>query len=107
MLRFTRPLRADDESFLLRIVTGDETWIHHFESQTKKRVEWHHQTSRKKFKATFSAEKVVVTAFWDAERVVLVDVIPRVETITSDMHNQTIQTFQKRCRIVGTDTDVA
>jgi len=107
VFRFTRPLRAADESFLWRIVTGDETWIHHFETQAKKRVEWHHQTSQKKFKATSSAEKVMVTAFWVTERVVLIDIIMRVQTITSDMQVQTLKTFQKRCRRVGTHTNVA
>ena len=29
---------ADGESFLSRIVNGDETWINHFERQTKKTV---------------------------------------------------------------------
>jgi hypothetical protein len=27
--------KADGESFLSRIITGDETWIHHFEPETK------------------------------------------------------------------------
>ena len=90
MFRFILPLRADGESFLWRIVTGDETWIHHFEPQTKKKVEWHHQTSRKKFKATPLAGKIVATAFWDAVEMVFVDIIPRVQTVTSDTHIQTL-----------------
>jgi hypothetical protein len=78
-----------------------------FNRGQKKKVEWHHETSRKKFKATSSAGKVVVTAFWDAEEVVLVD-IPRVQTSISDMHIQTlIKTFQKRFRIAGRHTNVA
>ena len=36
---------ADGESFLSRIVNGDETWINHFERQTKRQpVEWHNPT---------------------------------------------------------------
>jgi hypothetical protein len=66
-------------------------------------VEWHHQTSQKKCKATSSAGKVVATAFWDAEGVVL-----RELTITSDMNIRTlIKTSQKRFRIVGPCTNVA
>jgi hypothetical protein len=52
---------ADGESFLSQIVTGDETWIHHFELETKRQsVVWNHPTSRrKKFKVTPSAEEEV------------------------------------------------
>jgi histone-lysine N-methyltransferase SETMAR len=51
---------ADGESFLSRIVTGDEIWIHHFEPETKRQsVEWRHPTSplRKKFKVTLQQGK--------------------------------------------------
>lgn len=52
---------AHGESFLSWIVTGDKTWIHHFEPQTKgQSVEWHHPASwKKKFMATPSAGKVM------------------------------------------------
>jgi len=36
-------------------------------------VDWHHPASQKKFKATLSAGKVMVTVFWDAEGVILVE----------------------------------
>jgi hypothetical protein len=36
----------DGESFLARIVTGDEAWINHFEPETKRQsMERHHPTS--------------------------------------------------------------
>jgi hypothetical protein len=39
---------TEGDSFLQRIVTGDESWIHHFQPQTKKASkEWHHSTSPK------------------------------------------------------------
>jgi hypothetical protein len=56
----------DGESFLARIVTGDEAWINHFEPETKRQsMEWHHPTSpwRNKFKVTPSAGKVTATVF--------------------------------------------
>ena len=35
-----------DKTFLQRIVTGDETWVHHFEPESKKAsMEWHNPTS--------------------------------------------------------------
>jgi len=45
-------------------VTGDETWIHHFElKEMAAIVDWHHPASQKKFKAILSAEKVTATVF--------------------------------------------
>ena len=35
--------RHEGDDFLLRIVTGDESWFHHFEPETKRQImEWHH-----------------------------------------------------------------
>ena len=35
-----------DKTFLQRIVTGDETWVHHFEPESKRAsMEWRHPTS--------------------------------------------------------------
>jgi histone-lysine N-methyltransferase SETMAR len=62
---------ADGESFLLRIITGDETWIHHFEPETKRQsMEWHHPTflCRKKFKVTPSVGKVMASVFLGCRR---------------------------------------
>jgi hypothetical protein len=70
------------------IVFGDETWIHHFESQTRgQSLEWHHPTSprKKKFKATPSAGEVMVTIFWDAEGLILVDIMSCDQSISSDL----------------------
>jgi len=56
--------RDDGESFLPRIINGNEKWIHHFGLQTKRQsMEWHYQTSapKKEFRATPSAE--VMTTF--------------------------------------------
>ena len=41
---------------------GDEIWLHHFESETKKQsMEWHHANSseKKQFKTAFLAGKVL------------------------------------------------
>ena len=60
---------AHDESFLSRIATEDETWIYHFQPQTKiYPMEWYHSTSfpKKKFKATHLAGKFMATISRDA-----------------------------------------
>jgi len=59
---------AEGDGFLERIVTGDETWVHYLQPETKKASkEWHHTSSpkRKKFRTKPSAGKVMLTLFWD------------------------------------------
>ena len=50
-------------AFLKRIVTGDETWIHHFEPESIRQMEWSHPESpvKQKFKNRPSAGKVMLT----------------------------------------------
>ncbi|GFR34070.1 histone-lysine N-methyltransferase SETMAR [Trichonephila clavata] len=67
---------GDGNDFPFRIVTGDETWLHHFTPESKaSSMEWRHPSSpvRKKFKTTPSAGKVLLTVFWDAQGVLLLD----------------------------------
>ena len=85
---------AEGEVFLSRIVTGDETWAHHYELEMKRQsVEWHHPQSprKKELKTTPSARNVMINAFWDTDRVILVDVMARDETVNSDMYIKTLQ----------------
>jgi hypothetical protein len=80
---------ADGESLLSRIVTVDETWIPHFEPQTKTQsIEWHHPMSprKKKFKATPSAWRVMTTVSLHAERVIFVDIMPEDQIINSGLY---------------------
>jgi [histone H3]-lysine36 N-dimethyltransferase SETMAR len=94
-------LHADGDEFLGRIVTGDETWLHHFDPETKRQsLEWHHTTSprTKKFKVVASAGKVMATVFWDMHGVILVDIMPTGATINSESYVRTLQKLQKRLR---------
>ena len=71
--------------FLKRIVTGDETWIHHYDPESKQQsMQWKHATSPspRKFKVQASAGKVMCTIFWDAEGILLVDFVPHKATVT-------------------------
>ena len=60
--------RCDKEgdAFLDRIITGDETWVHHYEPECKRQsMEWKQPQSpiRKKFKSQQSAGKFMLTVF--------------------------------------------
>jgi len=59
---------AEGDSFLNRIITGDETRCHHYEPESKwQSMEWQHVNSPSKimFKTLPSAGKVICTVFWD------------------------------------------
>ncbi|KAF6038988.1 hypothetical protein EB796_002706 [Bugula neritina] len=44
-------MHAEDETFLQRIITGDETWVHQYEPESKRRsMEWRHADSPRKKK---------------------------------------------------------
>ena len=71
---------AEGDGFLGRIVTGDETWVHCHQPETKKASkEWSHTSSPKpkKFRTQPSAGKVMVTLFWDERGVILEHYMPR------------------------------
>lgn len=76
---------ADPEQFLQRFITMDETWVHHFEPETKEQSkQWKHQGSPapKKAKAVISAGKVMASVFWDSEGILMVDYLKKGHTIT-------------------------
>lgn len=64
----------EGDEFLSKIVTGDETWVYLFEPESKRQsLEWKHAKSptRKKFKASRSVKKVMLTIFWDMKGPIL------------------------------------
>jgi hypothetical protein len=70
---------ADEgEDMLNRIVTGDESWMHHYQSKSKhaSMQQKHpsspsHSTKKFKFTSMPSAGKVMLTMFWDSQGVLL------------------------------------
>lgn len=76
---------TNPDNFFSRIVTGDETWLHHWDPETKQEsMQWKHKTSPapKKFRTQASAGKVMATIFWDTDGVILIDYLPPKTTIT-------------------------
>ena len=82
------------------IVTGDEMWVHHFTPESKAAsMEWKHLSSpvRKKFKTTPSAGKVLLTVFWDAQGVLLLDFL-EVGTINATRYCDTLSKLKEAIR---------
>jgi len=80
---------AEGDSFVGRIVTGDETWGHYHQPETKKAIkEWRHTSSpkSKKFRTQPSDGRVMLTLFWDERGVIFEHYMPRGNTVTSAMY---------------------
>jgi hypothetical protein len=86
MPELLKRFEAEGDGFLERIVTGDETWVHYHQLETKKgSKELRHASSPKpkKFRTQPSAGKVMLTLFWDERGVILEHYMARKNTVTS------------------------
>ncbi|PNF15535.1 hypothetical protein B7P43_G16529, partial [Cryptotermes secundus] len=77
--------------FLDRIITGDETWIHHCEPESKRQsMEWKHpqSPSKKNFKSQLSARKLMLTVYLDSQGRILEHFQERGTTINSARYSE-------------------
>ena len=83
--RYLLPRFEDDPSdFIERVVTQDETLVHHFDLESKMQSkQWKQPGSPppKKFKRVHSAGKVMASIFWDSQRVIMIDYLEQSRTI--------------------------
>jgi hypothetical protein len=71
-----------------RIVTADETWAHHYETESKAQsMAWKQPTSpvTKKVRSQPSASKITLTIFSDIKGEILVHFTPKGETVNSQI----------------------
>jgi hypothetical protein len=76
----------EDPGILEWIVTGDKTWVHHYEPESKRHsMEWNHLSSlvRKKFKQQPSCKKLMLTFFWDIRGPIVAKFQAHGETVNS------------------------
>ena len=77
--------RSKEDDSLSRLVTVDETWVHYYEPVNKAQSsQWVGLGSPrpKKFKTQPSAGEVMVTVFWDAQGLNMLDFLAKKSTIT-------------------------
>ena len=78
--------REEGDNFLQQIVAVDETWVHHYEPESKwQSMQWKHPSSpvAKKFKMQPSAGKLMLTVFWDSQGPILETYQESGTTVTS------------------------
>jgi len=69
----------------------DETWLYHYNPETKQQsMEWRHSGSPrpapKKFRVQKPAGKVLALIFWDQESILLIDYLPKGQTINAEYY---------------------
>jgi len=82
--------QRDPNDFLSRLVTMDETWLYHYDLETKQQsMEWRHSgsTRPKKFWVQKSAGKVIASIFWDQDGILLIDYLPKGQTINVEYYS--------------------
>ena len=73
-----------------RLVTMDETWLYHYDPQTKQQsMECRHSgsTRPKKFRVQTSAGKFLASIFWDQDGILLTDYIPKDQNINTEYYS--------------------
>jgi len=73
-----------------RLLTMDETWLYHYDPETKHQsMEWRHSGSSrpKKFRVQKSAGKFLTSIFWDQDGILLIDYLPKGQTINVEYYS--------------------
>ena len=95
--------REEGDDFLLKIVTGDETWTHHYDPEEKNQSKKYRHTSSpppRKFKVAPSAGKILATIFWDGNQVLLCEFLDKGATVNSPRYIETLRNLRRRvCRV--------
>lgn len=88
--KFVSRCMADD-TFLSRIITTDETWVHYYEPESKRQSSiWKHLDSPppKKAKVVKSLGKVMCIMFMDISGMLLVHMVPSGQTVNANYYSK-------------------
>ena len=93
--------KANSQHFLSRIVTMDETWLHHYDHETKEQSkEWKLRggSRPKKFRFQKSARKVMASVFWDKEGIIMIDYLQKGKTINADYYTSLLDQLKQKLK---------
>jgi len=82
--------RRNPNDFPSQLVTMDETWLYHYDPETKQQsMEWQHSSSPrpKKFRVRKSAGKVLALIFWDQDGILLIHYLLKGKTINTEYYS--------------------
>jgi len=98
-------LRHDSNNFLSQLVTMHETWLYHYDPETKlQSMEWWHSGSprAKKFQVQKFAGKVLASIFWDQDAILLIDYLSKGQTINAEYYSSLLvllkDILKEKCR---------
>ena len=94
----------DPGDFIERVVTEDETWVHHFYPESKMQsIQWKYPDSSppKTFKRVHSARKVIASIFWDSQGVIMIDYLGQGRTINSAYYAGELRRLRQCSALVG------
>ena len=84
-------INHNENTFLNWIATGDATWVHYAEPETKAQSKHLISSPPKRFKLSPSACKVMLVTFWDVPEIILAHFMPKCQTVTSRYYSEVIK----------------
>ena len=94
-------LASDDESFLSRVITGDESWVYGYNPETKRQSsQWKIPTSPrpKKARQMKSNLKSMNISFFDIKRIVRKEFVPTGQTVNSGFYCEVLWRLCEKVR---------
>ncbi|GFX27903.1 mariner Mos1 transposase [Trichonephila clavipes] len=97
-LEFLTRYHEGGVDFLSQIATGDETCVSYDTPESKRQsMEWRHISSptRVKAKHILTPRKIMCTVFWDSKGILLIDFLPRGQTINAAGYCETLRKLRR------------
>ena len=96
-----RQLVSDDEAFLSRVITGDESWVYGYDPQTKRQSsQWKSPTSprSKKARQVKSNLKSMIITLFDSKGTVHKEFVPTGQNVNSGFNCEVLRPLREKLR---------
>jgi len=97
-----RQLASDDETFLSRVTTGDESWVYGYGPEAKQQSpRWKSPTSprpKKKARQVKSNVKSMIITFFDVKGIVHKELVPTGQTVNSGFYCEVLRRLRENVR---------